>query len=117
MFVHIEIVLVYVDDCLCFGYHEEALDQLVAELKSVHQLDEQEISPDVYAYFGIELNMHGDRVELLQTGSTNKILKAMQMENYNLNQTPAIDTPLTANLDGAPFQEDWEYASVVGMLM
>ena len=31
--------------------------------------------------------------------------------------TPAKESPLTTDLDGEPFDEDWEHASVVGMLM
>ena len=31
--------------------------------------------------------------------------------------TPAVTTPLGQDKDGKPFSEDWEYASIVGMLM
>jgi hypothetical protein len=31
--------------------------------------------------------------------------------------TPASTTPVGSDVDGAPFIEDWEYASIVGMLM
>ena len=75
------------------------------------------MSPDVYAYLGIELNMKGSQVELLQTGLTNKVLAATRMSECNPNWTPAIETPLTADVDGEEFNESWEYASVVGMLM
>ena len=36
----------------------------------------------------------------------------MQME-----QTPTTGAPVGADSDGLDFEEDWEYASIVGMLM
>ena len=57
------IVLLCADDCLCFAYDEKSLDNLVKGLKRTHDLDEQEMSRDVCAYLGIELNMQGDEVE------------------------------------------------------
>lgn len=45
------IVLVYTDDCLCFAWEDEDLDELVKGLKDRgHSLDEQSITNDVYAY-------------------------------------------------------------------
>ena len=121
MFVNPEeriIVLVYTDDCLCFGWDDVGLDELVANLrKRGHELDEQSITKNVYAYLGIELNMSGSTVELLQVGLTEKILRTVGMENCSPNETPAKEKPLTADQDGDPFNEDWSYPSVVGMLM
>jgi hypothetical protein len=39
------------------------------------------------------------------------------MQDCNATKTPASSTPLGSDVDGAPFNEKWEYASVVGMLM
>ena len=33
------------------------------------------------------------------------------------DKTPAREKPIEADLDGRVFQEEWEYASIVGMLM
>ena len=54
---------------------------------------------------------------MLQKGLTDKILKTVNMENCNPCETPAKEAPLTADVNGEPFNEEWECASVVGMLM
>jgi hypothetical protein len=111
------IILVYVDDCLCFGPDDHTLDELVRALREKHELGEEEVSKDVYAYLGIELNMEGDQVEMLQTGLIDKILDAVGMKDASPNETPAKEDQLHADLAGPHFDEEWEYSSVVGMLM
>ncbi len=54
---------------------------------------------------------------MLQKGLTEKVLKAVGMSKCSPNETPAKEAPLTADKDGDPFQEDWEYASIARMLM
>jgi hypothetical protein len=39
------------------------------------------------------------------------------MEDCNKCATPAETSPVEADIDGEAFNETWEYASVVGMLM
>jgi hypothetical protein len=39
------------------------------------------------------------------------------VEDINKCATLATTTPVGADIDGALFQEDWEYTSIVGMLM
>ena len=39
------------------------------------------------------------------------------MTQCNPKRTPASTTPLSTNPDGSPFKEEWEYASVIGMLL
>ncbi len=110
-------LLLHTDDCLCFAFDDESLDKSVAKLKTKHDLDEQGRTVDVFEYLGIELDMRGDTVEMLQTGLVKKVLKTVGMEDCTPNRTPAKEEPLTLDLDGTPFDEDWEYASIVGMLM
>ena len=61
--------------------------------------------------------MEGDEVELLQLGLTEKVLRTVGLDGCDPGLTPAKESPLTTDLDGEPFDEDWEHASVVGMLM
>jgi hypothetical protein len=44
-------------------------------------------------------------------------MKAAGLQDCNCCLTPAYTTPVGSDVDGAPFTEDWEYASIVGMLM
>jgi hypothetical protein len=54
---------------------------------------------------------------LTKTGLIEKVLKAGGMETAHLVRTTASTTALGSDKDGAPFDEDLEYATVVGMLM
>ena len=58
-----------------------------------------------------------DNVELLQKGLIDKVLKMLQMEDCDAKRTPASSIPLGTDAEGAPFVEDWSYASVIGMLL
>ena len=111
------ILLIYVDDCLIFGPDDKTIDEIISGLKEKHDLDEQEMSRDVYGYLGIEVNLSGDTVELLQTGLTDKILKNVGMEDCNPCETPAKEEFLVKDTDGEPFNEDWDCASILGQLM
>jgi hypothetical protein len=51
------------------------------------------------------------------TGLIDKTLKAAGMESAHKAYTPASTTPVGADRDGDRFDEDWEYATVVGMIM
>jgi hypothetical protein len=46
-----------------------------------------------------------------------KLIKSGGMEYCNKCATPAEISPVGADIDGEAFNETWEYASVVGMLM
>ena len=39
------------------------------------------------------------------------------MEDRNNVPTPASSTPLGIDKDGKPFEEDWEYATLIGILI
>jgi hypothetical protein len=114
------IVLVYCDDCLCVAHDDSTLDSLIGGLRKQGLiLDEQSMADDVYAYLGIEVNMHGDVVELRQVGLIDKILRAVDMDGPTVtpNDVPAKERPLGKELDASPFDEKWDYSSVIGMLL
>jgi hypothetical protein len=45
------------------------------------------------------------------------VLRATGMQDSNRKHTLAATMPLGRDADGEVFHEDWEYASVVGMLI
>ena len=58
--------------------------------------------------------------KLTQCGLIDKVLDTMGLTNCNSNATPTSSDvkPLGKDADGEPsFDEDWNYASVVGMLL
>ena len=55
---------------------------------------------------------------LTQTGLIEKILKTTGMEDCNGNEhSPASQTPIGTDRDSVSFDEQWDYASVIGMLL
>ena len=62
----------YADDCLFFGRDKASVDNLIEEIKTIHSLKVLNPERSVFEYLGIEVNMEGDEVELLQLGLTEK---------------------------------------------
>ena len=52
-----------------------------------------------------------------QTGLIIKVLKEANMDDCIPEKNPQSTVPLGKNEEGTPFDEEWEYAVVVGMLM
>jgi hypothetical protein len=73
---------------------------------------------EVGDFLGIRIKKQADGTfYLTQTGLIEKVLKAAGLQDCNRCLTPASTTPVGSDVDGATFIEDWEYASIVGMLM
>jgi hypothetical protein len=73
---------------------------------------------EVGAFLGIQIKKLGSNEFLLtQTGLIKKILENKGMTNCNGCDTPATPNPLDTDEYGAPFNEEWRYDSIVGMLM
>jgi hypothetical protein len=56
-------------------------------------------------------------IKMTQHGLIKKFLNTVKMSDCNMSQTPCLKIPLGTNASGKPHQEEWEYASAVGMLM
>ena len=116
LFVHKHaICLTYVDDCLWFGKDGAALDRLIKEMQG--KMDLKVESRDVSAFLGIQFTRHGDTIELKQLGLIDKIIEATGLQDCNPKSTPADAKTLGKDKHGAPFSEQWNCASVVGMLL
>ena len=116
------ICVVYVDDTIIAGPDEHAIEDLITDLgvsKDEHRhtfelRDEGEVGD----FLGIRITKTDSNTFCLtQTGLIDKVLKESHMEDANSCQTPASSTPLHLDQDGEAFNETWEYASIVGMLM
>jgi hypothetical protein len=55
--------------------------------------------------------------KLTQKGLVDRLLKTAGLVDCNRCTTPGATTPVGSDSEGAAFEEDWEYACVVGMLM
>ncbi len=109
------VILSYVDDCLFFGPDLNKINQVIKQLKDLkYQLTEEE---DVYAFLGVQVNQKGSTFKLSQSGLIKKVLKHTGMTDCNAKDTPCNQMPLGTDANGKPRQEEWNYASAVGMLM
>ena len=75
---------------------------------------------DVFAFLENEIIKYkkGNAISLRQSGLIDQILKATGMENSNKVKTHATMVGLGANVSGREQRnEEWSYASVVGMLL
>ncbi len=122
-FGHGMAVLTYVDDCIFFGKDKDKIDEIIKKLKTRFDLTVEDAKStgdeDVFAYLGVEIkyNSQNGEMTLLQTGLIDKVLQTTGMTECNAKQTPANLQPLGSDPNGPSCKEDWDYASVIGMMM
>lgn len=69
-------------------------------------------------FLGIRIETLGDqKFNLIQSRLTNNVLKTANVEENNSAPTPTSTAPLGIEKEGVETNEDWEYATVVVMLM
>ena len=115
---HGMMVLCYVDDCLFFGPDGKQIDEFIDKLEDSGMPLTRE-HDDIYHFLGVEVNpdSNSKQITMTQKGLIEKVLKVTSMQDSHAVGSPANTTPLGTDLAGKPFNEDWEYASVVGMLL
>jgi hypothetical protein len=115
------ICLVYVDDCLFFAKDDSYIDEAIKSLQNSQDFGDNgfilQEEQDVAGFLGILMKKTNDGIELLQTGLIDRIVEAIGLTDGNSRVTPAEMMPLGSDLDGEPFNESWNYASIVGMLL
>ncbi len=116
------IVLVYVDDVLFFGPNLGEIDKCIKALEALGlTLTPEGDETGAYAFLGVDIKSNPDPNKtgyvMTQKGLTEKVIQATKMEVSNKKMTPASAVPLSSDEDGQLFDEDWNYSSVVGMLL
>ena len=117
------ICISYVDDCLWFARKESDIDDLLKSFEDdgVKHNWEMKIGGSVEEYLGITITRTSDGgYKLTQEGLIKKVLEATGMQDCNPEDTPTTSTgPLGKDINGkAPQrQHQWQYASVIGMMM
>ena len=107
--------LVYIDDVIWVAPDEARILKVLDSLKDDLELT---VEGDVSAYLGIAFERLDDgQIKLKQLGLIERVLKATGLQECNPDKTPASQTPLGTDKDGAEFCEKWSYSSVVGMLL
>jgi len=121
LFISKKVICVcYVDDCLFFARYQVDIGKVIASLQDENKPDQLLLSveDDVAGFLGILMTKKDDgTIELIQTGLIDRIIRTMGLDASNAVRMPADRKPLGADKDGAPCEEQWSYASIVGMMM
>ena len=109
-------ILFWVDDCIFYAKHKKQIDDIIHSLKDEFLLEKEE---DIDGFLGIKISRDDQErtITLTQTDLIDQILDVMRLENSNIKFTPADKVPLHKDECGSPCIENWNYISVVGMLL
>jgi hypothetical protein len=112
------VVVCYVDDCMFFGKDQKRLDEFKQKLQA-QGLNLTDETDSVYSFLGIDVAPDAEtgEVVLRQTGLIQKLITYCNMTDCNTKATPAATTPIGTDAAGEDFNEEWNYASAVGMAM
>ena len=114
---HNLLMVLYVDDAGIAAPTEADVHAFIQELRDIGFDLDVEGKFNEYLGVGIEELPDGTR-HMTQKGLIDKILETTKMTDCNPNHTPCAQVALGKDLEGAPYdQNDWNYASVVGMLL
>jgi len=111
------LMVLYVDD-VALGFKDRSLfEQFKKDLKAKH-LKFTEEAGSFSEFLGINITKDKDgTLVMTQKGLICKVLDAAGMTDCNPNWTPAPRDALGIDPDGEPYDETWDYASIVGMLI
>ena len=110
------IVIVYVDDMGVAAEREELIDDLIKHLQG-KGLDLQR-EGTFEDYLGMRFTkMPNGSIHMTQSGLIKKIITATGMDSCNPNKVPSLKTCLAKDPDGEPMNDEFNYRSVVGMLL
>jgi hypothetical protein len=107
-------IIICVDDCGISAKSSELIDKLIQQLRDKgFKLTKEGTFSE---FLGIQYSSDDQgNVHLSQEGLIKKILSTTGLEGANPNKLPSRREPLGIDPDGEPFDEPWNYPSVVGM--
>jgi hypothetical protein len=111
-------VLNYCDDQIWLSPDNSLIERYVKKLQDIgYDLSIEDKGDNMFGFLGIEIKRSGTTIELTQKGLINKVISYCGMENGTTRPTPATVEPLGTDQYGEPFNEEWSYPAVVGMLL
>jgi len=115
-FIHPDMVyLNYVDDGILIGKNGPKIESMIDDLCTTLELTRE---GDLSAFLGIQIDkIENGSLRLTQEGLIKRVLEATKMQECRPTMTPAVKDTLGADVDGEPAEEQWNYRSVVGMLL
>ena len=110
------IVIVYVDDAGIACKEPANIDKFIIRLEGAGFSLTKEGS--FTEYLGIQYEKDDDgNIIMKQEGLINKIITASNMKDCNPVMTPATKEALAKDEDGKAMTDEWNYRSIVGMLL
>ena len=111
------ILLIYVDNMVFFGTDQDKIDEVIKEVEDYGI--SLTVEEGVYDFLGFEVytDKQPGKVTLTQVGLTNTVLKIVVMLDSNNKTTPEATIPLVKYSYGPTFDEPWECASVMRILV
>ena len=110
-------LILYVDDTGIAAKDPEAIDQLIASLRSKGFELTKEGSFSEFLGIKFDKDEATGLIHLSQKGLIKKIIQATNMKDCNPNWTPASQVALAKDTDGEPMDKQWSYPSIIGMLL
>ena len=111
------VLLVYVDDCILMGPSLEDIEEIISDLQGELRMEDQ---GDLEDYLGVNIKREADNTfKLSQPHLIQSILNDLNLDKDNVKgcSTPALSSRiLHADLEGEPFDEQFNYRRVVGKL-
>ena len=110
------ILLTYVDDCILAGSSKEDIDKCIQDMSTSFRLTDE---GDLSDYLGIKIAQLDDgRITLTQPHLIDSIIADLKfVANTKPKDIPSLSSCiLQRDLEGEPFDEHWEYRSVIGKL-
>ncbi|EJK54151.1 hypothetical protein THAOC_26287 [Thalassiosira oceanica] len=112
------IVVVYVDDLLVYSRSDATIADFVSKMKEA-KVDIR-LEGTAEGFLGVDVDRQGTTTVLTQRGLTERVIQALGLdpEMSNKVETPALPgVALGRDVDGEPAFGNFNYASVVGMLL
>ena len=110
------IFMVYVDDAILLSPYSSEINKSLQQLRQHFKLTEE---GEIADYLGLKVQkLPNGNISLSQPHLIASILKDINFSaNTKMKSTPAVSTQLLQrDLDGDPFNEHWDYQSVIGKL-
>ena len=109
-------VLFWEKNCICYANDKKSIEIIILSMRTKILLEHEE---DLAGFLGIniERNKENNKTISAQRWLTSQILQSMHMVECNIKYTPADKDPLHKYLQGEPCFEDWDYRSIVEMML
>ena len=104
------------DNCIFYAKYTTLVNIIISSLKDELLLEREEY---MAGFLGLDIVLNKDKgaMTLSQSDLIDKIMEATHMEVCTLKFTYADKISLRQYLDGGPCYEDWNYRSIVVMLL